>query len=296
LTADPLFLVLIAVVSLLLSYIGATVGLVLGQLRVALLVYALGSATVGAATSLAISTAGTLIGTLRHAVDGRVQLKLLLSVGAALGRGRVLQRPLRAARRPAPAQAGDRARPDPHRRLAMLLPRRPRGRARGAAEDPADARRGRRRHRRSAPSPAWSACCSARLRLPAMIRYARIATPTAIGTNMAIGTLTGLSAGVATFLEGQIDLIAFAVVAPTTVLGAHFGARRTGLLAPETLIRVIAWVLAATGLLMLVRGPDQAVARAMSSVVPRHPTSRSPVPRDSQPDPSRSRGPFRSTT
>ena len=89
------------------------------------------------------------------------------------------------------------------------------------------------------------------LRLPAMIRYARIATPTAIGTNMAIGTLTGLSAGVATFLEGQIDLVAFAVVAPTTVLGAHFGARKTGQLGPETLTRVIAWVLAATGLLML---------------------------------------------
>ena len=75
--------------------------------------------------------------------------------------------------------------------------------------------------------------------------------PTAIGTNMAIGTLTGLSAGVATFLEGQIDLYAFAVVAPTTVIGAHFGAHKTGLLAPETLSRVIAWVLAATGLLML---------------------------------------------
>ena len=90
------------------------------------------------------------------------------------------------------------------------------------------------------------------LRLPAMIRYARIATPTAIGTNMAIGTLTGLSAGVATFLEGQIDLVAFAVVAPTTVLGAHFGARKTGHLNPETLTRVIAWVLAATGLLMLI--------------------------------------------
>ena len=84
-----------------------------------------------------------------------------------------------------------------------------------------------------------------------MIRYARVATPIAIGTNMAIGTLTGLSAGVATFLEGQVDLVAFAVIAPTTVLGAHLGARKTGQLAPETLLKVIAWVLVATGLLML---------------------------------------------
>ena len=248
-TADPLFLVLIAVVSLLLSYIGATVGLVLGQLRVALLVYALGSATVGAATSLAISTAGTLIGTLRHAMDGRVEVKLLLSVGlpsaaAAFFSARyaqhVDQRLLKLAIALVLILTG----------LKMLLPRRPAS----APEVPP----------KIPPMIAEVAVGTVlgavsglvglllgSLRLPAMIRYARIATPTAIGTNMAIGTLTGLSAGVATFLEGQIDLYAFAVVAPTTVIGAHFGAHKTGLLAPETLSRVIAWVLAATGLLML---------------------------------------------
>ena len=248
-TADPLFLVLIAVVSLLLSYIGATVGLVLGQLRVALLVYALGSATVGAATSLAISTAGTLIGTLRHAMDGRVEVKLLLSVGlpsaaAAFFSARyaqhVDQRLLKLAIALVLILTG----------LKMLLPRRPAS----APEVPP----------KIPPMIAEVAVGTVlgavsglvglllgSLRLPAMIRYARTATPTAIGTNMAIGTLTGLSAGVATFLEGQIDLYAFAVVAPTTVIGAHFGAHKTGLLAPETLSRVIAWVLAATGLLML---------------------------------------------
>jgi hypothetical protein len=84
-TADPLILASIAAVSLVLSHIGATVGLVLGQLRLPLLIYALGSVTVGTATSLAISTAGTLIGTIRHTVDGRVRLGLLLTVGAPSG-------------------------------------------------------------------------------------------------------------------------------------------------------------------------------------------------------------------
>lgn len=248
-TADPLFLALIAVVSLLLSYIGATVGLVLGQLRVALLVYALGSAALGTATSLAISTAGTLVGTLRHAIDGRVQPTLLLSVGipsaaAAFFTARyahlVDQRLLKLAIALTLIGTG----------VAMLIPRRP---------APADAPPS-----KIPPLAAEVGVGAAlgalsglvglllgSLRLPAMIRYARVPTPTAIGTNMAIGTLTGLSAGVATFLEGQIDPLAFAVVAPTTVLGAHLGARRTGSLAPETLARVIAWVLAATGLLML---------------------------------------------
>jgi len=249
LSADPLFLAFIALVSLLLSYIGATVGLVLGQLRVALLVYALGSAALGTATSLAISTAGTLMGTLRHALDGRVQVKLLLSIGlpsaaAAFFSARyapyVDQRLLKLAIGVTLILTG----------LAMLRRRPPR-----AADAPPP---------RVPPLLAEVAVGTAlgaisgliglllgSLRLPAMIRYARVPTPTAIGTNMAIGTLTGLSAGVATFVGGQIDPYAFAFVAPATVLGAHLGARKTGQLAPETLTRVIAWVIAATGLLML---------------------------------------------
>lgn len=247
-TADPLFLALIALVSLLLSYIGATVGLVLGQLRVALLVYALGSAAVGTATSLAISTAGTLVGTLRHAVDGRVQPLLLLTVGAPSAAAAFLTaryahladpRLLKLAiavililtgasmliRRDQPAKTTP---PKIPPMLAEVVV----GAILGAISGLVGLLLG-------------------SLRLPAMIRYARVATPIAIGTNMAIGTLTGLSAGVATFLEGQVDLVAFAVIAPTTVLGAHLGARKTGQLAPETLLKVIAWVLVATGLLML---------------------------------------------
>ncbi len=248
-TADPLFLGLIALVSLLLSYIGATVGLVLGQLRVALLAYALGSAAVGAATSLAISTAGTLIGTLRHAVDGRVQPLLLITIGAPsaaaafftaryahLVDARLLKLAIAVVliltgasmliRRKAPATAAAPPRIPPM--LAEVVV----GAVLGAISG-------------------LIGLLLGSLRLPAMIRYARVPTPIAIGTNMAIGTLTGLSAGVATFLEGQVDLIAFAVVAPTTVLGAHLGARKTGQLAPETLLKIIAWVLVATGLLML---------------------------------------------
>jgi uncharacterized membrane protein YfcA len=216
-------------------------------------VYALGSAAVGTATSLAISTAGTLIGTLRHAVDGRVQLALLLTVGlpsaataflsaryAHLVDARVLKLAIagvliltgvgmlvRRAGKPDEAVTSSKIPP----MVAEVAV----GAVLGAISGLVGLLLG-------------------SLRLPAMIRYARVATPTAIGTNMAIGTLTGLSAGVATFLEGQVDVIAFAVVAPTTVLGAHLGARKTGQLAPATLLKVIAWVLVATGVLMLAEG------------------------------------------
>jgi len=259
-TSTLLFLGLIAAVSLLLGYIGATVGLVLGQLRVALLIYALGDPAIGTATSLAISTAGTLMGTLRHAVDGRVQLALLVTVGAPSAAAAfftaryahmVDARVLKLVIAGVLILTG----------ISMLVRRAPKTDAPGA--EPAVT------SDRPVLSPMLAEVAVGTvlgaisglvglllgsLRLPAMIRYARVPTPTAIGTNMAIGTLTGLSAGVATFLEGQVDLLAFAIVGPATVLGAHLGARNTGKLSPVTLLRVIAWVLVATGVLMLAEG------------------------------------------
>jgi uncharacterized membrane protein YfcA len=248
--SEYLALALIALVSFALSYIGATVGLVLGQLRVALLAYVLGSPAVGAATSLAISTAGTLVGTLRHARAGRVRPWLLATVGVPSALAafftarlagaidpRLLKLAIAAAllltgasmlRRPAPAP--DDA-PVPRRSLAL------------AAEVAVGAALG--------AISGLVGLLLGSLRLPAMIRYARVDPPIAVGTNMAIGALTGLSAGVATFLEGQVHLEAFAVVTPLTMLGASLGAKRTGELDPATLRKWIAWVLVATAAIML---------------------------------------------
>ncbi|MDC0722756.1 sulfite exporter TauE/SafE family protein [Nannocystis sp. bb15-2] len=234
-----------------LSYIGATVGLVLGQLRVALLVYVLGSPVAGAATSLAISTAGTLTGTWRHARDGRVDLWLLASVGlpsalaafaTARWAGSVDARLLKAViagvllltgasmlrRPPDPTSPSGHV---PSRTFAVL------------AEVVVGAVLG--------AISGLVGLLLGSLRLPAMIRYARVAPPVAIGTNMAIGAVTGLSAGVATFLQGQVDLTAFAIVTPLTLLGANLGARRTGSLDPDSLRRWIAAVLLLSATLML---------------------------------------------
>ena len=226
-------------------------GLVLGQLRVALLVYVLGSPVAGAATSLAISTAGTLVGTLRHAAGGRVSLTLLVTVGApsalaayftarhagvidprALKLGIAVILLLTGARllRPAATTTGP-AEHVPSRSFAILVEVVV-GAVLGAVSGLVGLLLG-------------------SLRLPAMIRYARVPAATAVGTNMAIGACTGLSAGVATFLEGQIDLVAFAIVTPLTVLGANLGARRTGQLDEAALKRWIAWILVLSAALIL---------------------------------------------
>src|SRR4051794_9151755 len=81
----------IAVVSFVLSFIGAAVGLVMGHLRLPLLLAYLRSAPVAASTNLAISGLGALAGSLRHAREGRLSLPALgligvpSAVGAAVG-------------------------------------------------------------------------------------------------------------------------------------------------------------------------------------------------------------------
>lgn len=247
---DVLALALIALVSLVLSYVGATVGLVLGQLRVALLTYALASPAVGAATSLAISTAGTLAGAYRHAREGRVRVWLLLTVGgpsalaayaSARYAGLVDPRALKAAIGVTLALTG----------ASMLRP--------GAA--PAEPTPVSSRRLAVALEVLVGALLGAlsglvglllgSLRLPAMLRLARVPAKVAVGTNMAIGAITGLSAGVATFLEGKVHWAAFAIVTPLTLVGAHLGARRTGSLDPAALRRWIAYVLLLSAALML---------------------------------------------
>src|SRR5205085_10356700 len=71
----------IALASFALSFYGATIGLILGHLRLPMLIYYLPSTAAGMATNLAISGMGALTGSLRHARDGRVSLRLIALMG-----------------------------------------------------------------------------------------------------------------------------------------------------------------------------------------------------------------------
>ena len=61
------------------------------------------------------------------------------------------------------------------------------------------------------------------LRLPAMMKLG-VHPARAVGTNMAIGSMTGLLAGAAALLEGNVDPWAFGVITPATMVGAYWGA------------------------------------------------------------------------
>lgn len=285
-----LVLGLVGLLSFGLSYLGASVGLVFGQLRLPVLVYWLGSPVVGAATSMAISAVAALVGAIRHARAGRVDLRLMLTIGipSAICAGlstRVapqldpalvklfigltlmitglvmlwsLMRLALAQATPARATppGTTEADPSPTPEAASLVPS---AEASARAELPPEASASMSmvdaRPRVVAEIGVGASLGAVAgvvglllgtLRLPAMMKIG-VHPAKAIGTNMAIGSATGLFAGVATLWDGTVDLWAFGVITPATMVGAYLGASTTGKLDKTTLRRLIAWTLVGVG-------------------------------------------------
>lgn len=288
---DILVLGLVALLSFGLSYIGASVGLVFGQLRLPILVYWLGSPVVGAATSLAISAAAALVGAARHARAGRVDLRLMLTIGLPSATAAWLSTRFAVQLDPALVKVSI--------GVALVLTGGTmlwsRARASSAAAR-ADAKVGvdaKVAAGPSAASPAHEGASAApstasasasqlepvvvprarlllevvvgvilgavagivglllgTLRLPAMMKLG-VHPARAVGTNMAIGSMTGLLAGTAALLEGNVDPWAFGVITPATMVGAYWGASTTGKIDKATLRRLIAWSLLGIGAWMV---------------------------------------------
>ncbi|HEY6876560.1 MAG TPA: sulfite exporter TauE/SafE family protein, partial [Polyangiales bacterium] len=229
-----LSLALIALGSFVLSYVGAAVGLVLGQLRVALLCYVIGDPAVGAATSLSISTVATIVGTITHLRGGRVDGGLLLAIGlpSALAAGctayyarsfptgalkTVIAVTLLVTGISLLRQAGS-----SQRSLAPTPPLLRSPRLEVAVQVLIGIVLG--------SISGLVGLLLGSLRLPAMVRLTRVPPATAVGTNMAIGAITGVSAGLSAMMGGKVSLTAFAVVCPLTLVGAHLGAHKAGTL------------------------------------------------------------------
>jgi hypothetical protein len=90
------------------------------------------------------------------------------------------------------------------------------------------------------------------IRLPMMIRWLKIDPATAVGTNMLIGCATAVAAAATAWAAGGgVHPLSVLIVGPPTILGSYLGARKTGKLSPQTLKRLVAWVVAASGLFMM---------------------------------------------
>lgn len=244
-----------------LAYLGAMVGLVLGQFRLPLLLVALGSAPAAAASNLAISSLGAGTGAFAHAREGRVELRLLLSIGvpsaiAAYISSRSVERidawwielvigatllisALPLARKATRLRKPDADPPPPSASQTQPATERPRlrggllvievviGVALGALSGVVGLLLG-------------------TLRLPAMLRLG-VSAPKAAGTNLAIGFFTGAAGALGAIGSGRVSLLAFAIVGGATFIGAYLGAKRTKSLPTHWHFALIAGVLAIVG-------------------------------------------------
>jgi uncharacterized membrane protein YfcA len=84
------------------------------------------------------------------------------------------------------------------------------------------------------------------LRMPALLRWVGEVPAKAVGTNLAVGFWVGL-AGVVGHLPGGIDWTALGVGGAASVPGALLGARLTGRLSEEQLLRGIGAILVVAG-------------------------------------------------
>ena len=90
------------------------------------------------------------------------------------------------------------------------------------------------------------------VRLPAILRLLAIEPRTAVGTNLFIGILLGLAGFTGHGIAGEVDLPLVSVMGGTALVGSLLGARLTGRVQLNTLIRVIGLVLTAVGVLLVV--------------------------------------------
>jgi len=242
-------LVALAAASFLLSYFEATMGLMLGQLRLPLLVLWLGNPAVGAGTNLAVSAVGALAGCANHARRGNIDLRLFVflalpSLASAYSVGRWLgslssiwpQLLIASVLIVSGLQLAL------SRRMTQTTVRRP-SRSRLALE------------------VLTGAICGAlsggvglmmgTLRLASIVRMMGIEMRIAIGTNLAVGFVTAIAGSIGAWRSAGIDLPVLGVAGAATALGAWFGAGATNRIPPAFLNPMVGLTVFASGLLML---------------------------------------------
>lgn len=93
------------------------------------------------------------------------------------------------------------------------------------------------------------------LRLPALLRFTSERPQLLVGTNLAAGVLVGIAGAIGHLTGGSsgFDLNLFFVGSVCSVPGAWIGARLTGQLRPQTLVRVIAAIVLVAAVAMTVQ-------------------------------------------
>jgi uncharacterized membrane protein YfcA len=230
------------------AFAGGLVGLVLGNIRLPVIVFAASSPSAGAGANIGISGLAAAAAGLTHVRAGRVDWRLVgwmapVSVLAAIA-GSALSAAL------------------PSAALLIVI---------GVALNlfGIDLLRP---HRRTTPGPGRESVTAAvaagaaigflggvvglilgSLRMPALLRFVGAVPARAIGTNLIVGVCVGV-AGIAAHVPSGVDWTLFAVGVAASVPGAFFGARLTGRLDERRLLQAVGAILVVAGMAAILQG------------------------------------------
>ena len=247
-------LVLYAIASFGIAYVGTLVGLVLGVVRLPI-IYALGlTPAVAAGTNVGVTAVSSLVGGWQHFREGRLDRRLMVTVGVPSVLGSFAGGFLGTAI-PAWAILSAVAAAVLWQGVVFLAEGR-REREQGvnvaAASTP----------RRSLPLEvglglgigflgSLVGLALGVLRLPAMVQLLKVPPSIAAGTNLTINFISALSAIVGRLYFGQVDYAVLAVMGIAAGVGAYYGARATGKVSQATLRMLIGAVLVLVSILVL---------------------------------------------
>lgn len=247
---DVLTLVGVGIWCFLVALAGGLVGLVLGNIRLPVLLFAAASPAAAGGANIAVSGLAAAAASIAHVRARRVDWRLVAwmlppSVLGAIGGGAAasyvpadalriligsalllfgvdLLRPRRGGPVPAP-------RPEPDLRAAVLS---------GAVIGVLGGLIG---------------LILGSLRLPALLRWVGEEPGRAVGTNLVVGVAVG-AAGLLGHLPGGIDWTLLAVGAAGSIPGALIGSRLTGRLSPGNLLRAVGVILLIAGTAAIAQG------------------------------------------
>ena len=90
------------------------------------------------------------------------------------------------------------------------------------------------------------------IRLPAMIKILKAEPKIAVGTNMLISSIMGMSGFIGHLINSEINFLYLIVLGPSAMIGGFLGAKYTNRLTPSTLKKLIGIVLAIVALVIFI--------------------------------------------
>ena len=90
------------------------------------------------------------------------------------------------------------------------------------------------------------------IRLPAMIKILKTEPKIAVGTNMLISSVMGMSGFIGHLINAEVNFLYLIVLGPSAMVGGFLGAKYTNYLSPSTLKKLIGIVLAIVGAVILI--------------------------------------------